>query len=70
MGWLAWGALALAALLLGAPLPYKAPQIQAGWRALAAYPRGYGAYLLWGWIGWALVGPNARRGGPALKEDN
>jgi hypothetical protein len=55
LGWFAWGALALAALLLGAPLSYKAPGIQAGWYALAAYPRVYGAYLLWGWIAWALT---------------
>ena len=55
LGWRAWAMLALAALLLGAPLPYKAAQIQAGWWALAAYPRVYGAYLLWGWIAWALA---------------
>jgi hypothetical protein len=55
LAWPAWAVLALAALLLGAPLPYRAAQIQAGWWALAAYPRVYGAYLLWGWIAWALA---------------
>jgi hypothetical protein len=69
LGWRAWAILALAALLLGAPLPYKAPQIQAGWWALAAYPRVYGAYLLWGWIAWALAGSRAQRGEPALSSD-
>jgi hypothetical protein len=62
-GWRAWAVLALAALLLGAPLPYKAPQLQAGWWALAAYPRVYGAYLLWGWIAWALSVSRAQPGG-------
>jgi Glycosyltransferase family 87 len=61
LGWVAWSVLALAALLLGAPLPYKAAQLQAGWRALAAYPRVYGAYLLWGWIAWALAKSRAYR---------
>jgi hypothetical protein len=60
LGWRAWAMLALAALLLGAPLPYKAAQIQAGWWALAAYPRVYGAYLLWGWIAWALASAERR----------
>jgi hypothetical protein len=45
--WMLWGALALAALLLAAPLPYKSPALAAGWLALLAYPRVYGAYLLW-----------------------
>jgi Glycosyltransferase family 87 len=42
-----WGALALAVLLLGAPLPYKSARLEVGWLALLAYPRVYGAYLLW-----------------------
>jgi hypothetical protein len=67
--WWAWraragpgalAALALAALLLGAPLPYKSAWLQAGWLALLAYPRVYGAYLLWGWLGWASA--RVRRG--------
>jgi hypothetical protein len=52
--WIAWGVLVLAALLLGAPLPYKSSRLLAGWPALLAYPRVYGAYLLWGWLAWAL----------------
>jgi hypothetical protein len=52
--WWAWGALALAALLMGAPLPYKSARLEAGWLALLAYPRVYGAYLLWGTLGWLL----------------
>lgn len=66
LGWRAWAMLALAALLLGAPLPYKAAQIQVGWWALAAYPRVYGAYLLWGWIAWALARSSAYHGEFAL----
>ena len=50
LGWRAWGWLALAALLLGAPWPYQAAQLGAGWWALLAYPRVYGAYALWGWL--------------------
>jgi len=46
----AWGWLALAALLLSVPWPYQAPQFSAGWWALLAYPRVYGAYALWGWL--------------------
>jgi hypothetical protein len=45
--WMIWGALALVALLLAAPLPYKSPALAVGWLALLAYPRVYGAYLLW-----------------------
>jgi hypothetical protein len=45
--WMIWGMLALAALLLGLPLPYRSPELSAGWIALLAYPRVYGAYLLW-----------------------
>lgn len=39
-----------ALLLLGAPLPYGDPAMSAGWLALLAYPRLYGAWLLWGWL--------------------
>ncbi|HZO90945.1 MAG TPA: glycosyltransferase 87 family protein [Chthonomonadaceae bacterium] len=53
----AWSVLLLAALLLGAPLAYLSPRLQAGAWALLAYPRVYGAYLLWGWLGWALHQP-------------
>ncbi len=49
-----WLLLILAALLLGAPLSYLSHRLEGGWLALLAYPRVYGAYLLWGWLGWAL----------------
>jgi hypothetical protein len=55
LSWRAWAVLVAAAALLGTQLPYKSPQLMAGWLALLAYPRVYGAYLLWGWLGWALV---------------
>jgi glycosyl transferase family 87 len=45
--WVLWGVLALAALLMAAPLPYQSPALALGWLALLAYPRVYGAYLLW-----------------------
>ncbi|MBA3531331.1 MAG: DUF2029 domain-containing protein [Ardenticatenales bacterium] len=50
-----WAWLLLSALLLGAPLPFKALQLQAGLWALLAYPRVYGAFLLWGWVGWQVT---------------
>ncbi len=47
-------ALAASSLLLVVPQKlYFAPGIQAGWRALLAYPRVYGAVLLWAWLGTA-----------------
>ena len=45
---IAW--LALAAFLLAAPLPYEDPSLADGWIALLAYPRLYGAWLLWAWL--------------------
>ena len=48
--WSQWALLALAALLLSLPWPYQSPQLSAGWWALLAYPRVYGAYALWGWL--------------------
>lgn len=44
----AW--LALAIFLIAAPLPYRDPSLDAGWLALLAYPRLYGAWLLWAWL--------------------
>lgn len=45
----------IAALLLVAlPLPYKHPLLNDGWRALLAYPRLYGGWLLWGLSVWQL----------------
>ena len=52
--WRAWLCLALATVLIGSPWPYKLPQLSVGAWALLAYPRVYGAFLLWGWLGWAL----------------
>ena len=45
---LAW--LALAFVLLAAPLGYEDPSLADGWIALLAYPRLYGAWLLWAWL--------------------
>ncbi len=42
--------LAVAAVLLAAPWSYKSPELFAGWRALLAYPRLYGGFLLWAWL--------------------
>ena len=44
----AW--LALAFFLLAAPLAYEDPSLADGWIALLAYPRLYGAWLLWAWL--------------------
>ena len=46
------GALLLAAtVLICAPQKYyDSPRIQAGWAAVFAYPRVYGAFGLWGWL--------------------
>jgi hypothetical protein len=60
LGWRAWAVLLVAALLLGTPLPYKSPHLQAGWLALFAYPRVYGAYLLWAWLVWQASGLGVR----------
>ena len=39
-----------ALVLLAAPLPYEDPILTTGWTALLAYPRLYGAWLLWAWL--------------------
>ena len=44
----AW--LAIAVALVAAPLPYRDPALTEGWLALFAYPRVYGAWLLWAWL--------------------
>ena len=44
----AW--LAVAVLLVAAPINYKDPWFFDGWHALLAYPRMYGGWLLWGWL--------------------
>lgn len=55
-GKVAWLALGGVIVLIAAPLPYTDPRLAAGWWSLLAYPRVYGAYLLWGWLAWALHG--------------
>jgi hypothetical protein len=47
-GWTAWLAIAIA--LIAAPLPYRSTVLEEGWLALLAYPRVYGAWLLWAWL--------------------
>jgi len=48
--------LALAAALLIVPSRlYTAHVLDQGWLALFAYPRLYGAFILWGWLALALV---------------
>ena len=50
-----WTALGLAVLLLVTPFRlYGYRSLQAGWLALLAYPRLYGAFALWGWLARAL----------------
>jgi hypothetical protein len=44
----AWLAIAIA--LIAAPLPYRDAAFDDGWLALLAYPRLYGAWLLWAWL--------------------
>lgn len=52
----AWATLAAASVLLIVPQTlYISPQIQAGWMALLAYPRVYGAFVLWAWLLAALA---------------
>lgn len=60
-GWQSRAWLALAALLLGAPLPYEHPALAVGGWALLAYPRVYGGYLLWGWLSAQLLPNHDRR---------
>jgi hypothetical protein len=54
VSWTALAVLVVATVLLGTPLAYESARLQGGWAALLAYPRVYGAYLLWGWLAWAL----------------
>ncbi len=46
--------LAIAVGLLALPIPFKSPVLAHGWLALMAFPRVYGAYLLWVWLLWQL----------------
>jgi hypothetical protein len=45
--WRAWVAFAAVVVLVGAPLPYKSPRVAAGLPTLLAYPKLYGALVLW-----------------------
>lgn len=50
-----WGVLGASALLLTTPLHFVASRsLQTGWLAVLAYPRVYGAFILWGWSVHAL----------------
>jgi uncharacterized membrane protein len=42
----------LGALLIAADLPYRSPKLAAGALSVFAYPKLYGAYLLWGVAFW------------------
>ena len=53
----AWFLLGLAMLLIGADLPYRLPPDQSAFpQAWLAYPKLYGAWLLWGLAVWELKG--------------
>jgi hypothetical protein len=54
--WVLWIALIIAMVLIASDLPYRSPRFAAGWLALLAYPKLYGALLLWATAVWqALV---------------
>ena len=50
LGLTLWFGLSL--FLLACPWDYKQPAWFDGWRALLAYPRLYGGWLLWAWLVW------------------
>jgi hypothetical protein len=55
-----WAAVVSGTLLLVVPQKlYGSPAVQSGWLALFAYPRVYGAFVLWRWLGGALLLPLA-----------
>ncbi len=55
----------VALLLLLPPWPYDRPDLLGGWRGLAAYPRVYGAAMLWAACAWACLQPEPTPGIPA-----
>lgn len=59
-GVVAWIVLVGATVLMAAPLPYTHPRLAEGWWSLLAYPRAYGALVLWGWLVWVLRRPPGR----------
>ena len=58
-----WIPLGAGALMIATNLPYLSPRVSAGAMALLAYPKLYGACLMWGLACWALAG--LRGGSPA-----
>ncbi len=50
-----WILLGIALFLLVAPIPYKHTSLSVGWLALLAYPRLYGAWLVWGVVIWRMI---------------
>jgi hypothetical protein len=50
-----WAVLAVGVWLVAANLPYNSPRVSAGALALLAYPKLYGACLLWALAWWAAV---------------
>ena len=50
--WRVWLLLLLALVAVAADLPYRSPRLAEGWWALLAYPKLYGALLLWGVALW------------------
>lgn len=54
MSWRAWVVLGAAFALVALRIKFTEPFFSQGFVALLAYPRVYGAYLLWGWLLWAL----------------
>ena len=53
---ISWALLLFAIVLLITPYQiYDSRHLQVGWLALLAYPRLYGAFVLWGWLARALT---------------
>lgn len=68
-GWRPWLVFALGVALIAADLPYRSPRLSAGAWALLAYPKLYGAWLLWGlamWGCWKERKPRLVESGPVL----
>lgn len=68
--WAVWGILATAMFLVAADLPYRSPRLAGAW-ALLAYPKLYGAWLLWGlavWGAWSHRGKGCLLASPTAIE--
>jgi hypothetical protein len=50
-----WGVLVLSVLAMGLELPYRSPRLESGIWALLAYPKLYGAAMLWGLTLWGCL---------------